>query len=321
MATHVSQVESTHSNNLTAGIIFILIGSSSYGMLSTFVKLAYKQNFTTAEVTASQFIWGAFVLAVMSLFIKNAKKATATDITKLMIAGIPVGLTSVLYYLSVKYIDASVAVVLLMQSVWMGVIVEYFQTKKTPSLEKLIAVAFIIFGTLLATKVLGATHITLDIRGLVLGILTAVCFSWTLFSTNSVASHLHSITRSKYMLYGGLVVVMLFTLLTQIAPYYFDLHLVGEDFIFNKAFNPEIFLTYGLIVAIFGTIIPPIMLNQGFPIVGVGLGSILSSAELPVAMLIAFTFLGEVVNPIQWLGVFFILSAIVLMNYKAFFRT
>lgn len=323
MATHAYQAESNSLNqNLTSGILFILIGSSSYGMLSTFVKLAYKQSFTTAEVTASQFIWGALILTILDFFLsKNAQKATSTDIKKLMIAGIPMALTSVLYYLSVQYIDASVGVVLLMQSVWMGIVVEAFQTKRIPSMEKIAAVAFIIFGTLLATKVLGTSNLTIDIRGLVLGILTAMSFSWTLYSTNTVASHLAPVKRSKIMLYGGLIVVLLFTFLTQIAPHYLNLNLVGEDFIRNKAFDPRIFLTYGLIVAIFGTVIPPIMLNKGFPIVGVGLGSILSSVELPVAMCIAFTFLGEVVSPIQWVGVFMILAAIVLMNYKTFSKT
>lgn len=309
----------TRQNNLLLGIIFIVLGSSSYGMLSTFVKLAYKENYTTAEVTAAQFAWGALILTIMALFQKNkGPKPQNGDIKKLMIAGIPIALTSVLYYLSVRYIDASVAVVLLMQSVWMGVIVEAVQKKKIPSVEKIAAVALILFGTLLATKVIGSENVNLDIRGLILGMITAMCFSWGLYSTSSVANHLSPITRSQYMLYGGSIVVLIFALLTQIGPYYMNIHLVNEGFIFNKSFNGNIFQKYGLIVAIFGTVIPPIMLNKGFPIVGVGLGSILSSIELPVAMTISFIFLGEIVTSVQWMGVAIILSAIVLLNYRLF---
>lgn len=306
-------------NNLLIGIIFIVLGSSSYGMLSTFVKLAYKQNFTTAEVTAAQFGWGALIVSLMAYFQKNkGPKATSTDIKNLMIAGIPMSLTSVLYYLAVRYIDASVGVVLLMQSVWMGVILEAIQKKEFPSFEKIIAVVLILFGTLLATKMIGSSNVNLDIRGVILGLMTAMSFTWTLYSTSSVASHMNPIERSKYMLYGGCLVVATFAFLTQFGPYYMNLHLVGEGFIFNKSFDASIFLNYGLIVAIFGTVIPPIMLNKGFPIVGVGLGSILSSIELPVAMTIAFIFLGEVVNGLQWIGVVTILSAIVLLNYRIF---
>lgn len=306
-------------NNLLIGILFIIFGSSSYGMLSTFVKLSYKEGFTTAEVTTAQFAWGVLILSILAFFQKK-KGVTIQkeDIKKLMIAGIPIALTSILYYLSVRYIDASVAVVLLMQSVWMGVIVEAVQKKKLPGIEKVIAVVLILFGTLLATKVIGAENMNLDPRGLILGMITAMCFSWGLYSTSSVANHLDPITRSRFMLYGGSIVVTLFTLLTQIAPYYMNIHLVSEGFIFNKPFDSNIFKYYGLIVAVFGTVIPPIMLNKGFPIVGVGLGSILSSIELPVAMTISFLFLGEIITLVQWMGVGIILSAIVLLNYRLF---
>lgn len=221
-------------NNLFVGIIFIVLGSSSYGMLSTFVKLAYKENFTTAEVTTAQFAWGVFILSILALLQKNkGPKIQKKDIKQLMIAGIPLSLTSILYYLSVRYIDASVAVVLLMQSVWMGVIVESVISRKLPGIEKVAAVILILFGTLLATKVIGAENMNLDPRGLILGMITAMCFSWGLYSTSSVANHLNPITRSRFMLYGGAIVVALFTLLTQIAPYYMNIHLVSEGFL-NK---------------------------------------------------------------------------------------
>lgn len=309
----------TRKNNLLLGILYIVLGSSSYGMLSTFVKLSYKQGFTTPEVTVAQFAWGALIVSLMAFFQKDkGPKASAQDIKKLMIAGIPLSLTSILYYLTVRYISASVGVVLLMQSVWMGVVAEAFQKKQIPSVEKIIAVILVLFGTLLATKMIGAGNVELDIRGIVLGLITAMSFSWTLYSTSSVAKHLNPIMRSKFMLYGGCIIVALFAILTQFGPHYMGLHLVGEDFIFNKSFDASIFLNYGLFVAIFGTVIPPIMLNKGFPICGVGLGSILSSIELPVAMTVAYIFLSEVVTGLQWVGVITIIMAIVLLNFRMF---
>jgi hypothetical protein len=37
-----------------------------------------------------------------------------------MLAGTSLGMTSVFYYLTVKYIPVSIGIVLLMQTVWMG---------------------------------------------------------------------------------------------------------------------------------------------------------------------------------------------------------
>lgn len=289
------------------GILFVVLGASSYGMLSTFVKLAYKQGYTTAEVTLAQFFWGALALTIMAFYFDRKSEQTLTRITSrdavaLAIAGLTVGFTSVLYYAAVQYIDASVAVVLLMQSVWMGVVIEAIQTKAKPSFGKIAAVVLILFGTLLATNAFGARAHALDPRGIILGLLAALSFSLTLFSTNSVAAHLPPLKRSQFMLYGGSFVVVVFALLTQVGP-----------------LNFTILYKHGLFVAVFGTIIPPLMLNRGFPIVGVGLGSILSSIELPFAMTVAFLLLGEHVGALQWAGVATILSAVVLLNYKLVF--
>ncbi|WP_413578140.1 EamA family transporter [Bdellovibrio sp. HCB290] len=303
-------------NNLLSGVLFVALGSSSYGMLSTFVKLAYKQNFTTAEVTISQVIWGVLILTIMNgLFNKTAEKMKSQDLRHLLIAGLPVGLTSVLYYSSVKYIDASVAVVLLMQSVWMGIVVESIRSKRAPGFEKLLAVMIVLFGTLMATNVFGASH-KLDMRGVVLAVLSAMSFSWALASTQSVAAHLHPIKRSQIMMFGACIIVGIFGFLTQLGPYYLNVHVLSEEFTRNQAFDFSIFLSYGFIIAVFGTVIPPIMLNKGFPIVGVGLGSIISAVELPFAMTISFLVLNENVVGTQWLGAMIIIIAIVLLNYK-----
>lgn len=44
--------------NILKGVLFVGVGASIYGMLATFVKLAYNDGYTTAEVTTSQFMWG-----------------------------------------------------------------------------------------------------------------------------------------------------------------------------------------------------------------------------------------------------------------------
>ena len=288
-------------------------------MLSTFVKLAYKHGFTTAEVTISQFFWGVFILTAMSVFGQNrTTRVSSSDALKLATAGLSTGFTSVLYYVSVKYIDASVAVVLLMQSVWIGVVIETIQTRKWPSFGKVASVLLVLFGTLLAANSLGShaqTH-AIDVRGLIFGLLAAFSFSMTLFTSNSVAAHLPPVKRSQFMIYGGSLVVIIFGFLTQIGPYYFNVQLIGSQFIQSQPLNISILLTYGLFLSVFGTVIPPLMLNRGFPIVGVGLGSILASLELPCAMLVAFLLLGERMAALQWVGVVAILGAVVLLNYK-----
>ena len=290
-------------NNMIKGVFLVGLGATSYGMLATFVKLAYKDGFTTAEVTSSQFIYGILGVLLINIFQKfrvntPTVKATSKNILQLMLAGTSLGMTSVFYYLCVKYINVSIAIVLLMQTVWMGVLLEWFLDKKAPSLQKIISVGIVLVGTILATNIL-KSEIELDWRGIVWGMLAAASFTTTMFTANKIALGVSSAQRSLYMLLGGAVIVFGFSIATQVTP-----------------FNLSIFKDYGIFLALFGTIIPPLLMNAGFPHTGLGLGSIVSSLELPVSVMMAFMILNEQVVALQWIGIILIIMAIVIMNIK-----
>lgn len=294
-------------NRVLKGVFLVGLGATSYGMLATFVKLAYTDkslnglHYTPAEVITAQFVIGILVLLIINLYQKRKKgntvnHASSTDIKKLLLVGTSTGLTSIFYYLAVKYIPVSIGIVLLMQTVWMGVLLEAVMEKRRPSLLKIGSVFIILFGTILATN-LFATHQSLDWRGIVLGLLAAASFTTTMYAANKVALNISAAQRSLYMLFGGAIVVFIFAFLTQKTPFNFD-----------------IFYKWGILIALFGTVIPPLLLNAGFPLTGIGLGSIVSALELPVSVTMAFVLLDETVILSQWIGILLIILAIVIMN-------
>lgn len=288
-------------NKVLRGVVLVGLGATSYGMLATFVKLAYQENYTTAEVTSSQFILGILGILIINGFQKmrngsNVIKPSRSNIFYLMLAGTSLGMTSVFYYLAVKYIPVSIGIVLLMQTVWMGVLLEWILDKKAPSLQKIISVLIVLAGTALATNLINSA-ISLDWRGITWGVLAAASFTTTMFTANRIAVGISSAQRSLYMLLGGAVIVFGFAIATQTTP-----------------FNYDIFLKWGIVLALFGTIIPPMLMNAGFPDTGIGLGSIVSSLELPVSVMMAFIILDETVVFSQWIGILLIILAIVIMN-------
>ena len=292
----------TSKNTILQGVFLVALGATSYGMLATFVKLAYMENYTTAEVLTAQFTLGLVGLLIINFWQKTKYKTAVTkannkDIKQLLIAGTSTGFTGIFYYMAVKLdIPVSICIVLLMQTVWMGVLLEMILTKKLPSRRKVISVVVVLIGTVLATKLVNADS-NLNILGLGSGLLAAVSFTATMFTANSVALHISSAQRSLYMLIGGAIMVAFFAIITQ-----------------DRPFNFEIFIKWGIILSLFGTIIPPLLLTAGFPKTGIGLGSIVSSLELPVSVLMAYFILHESVVPLQWFGIVLILGAIVIMN-------
>lgn len=313
-------------NNTLKGVFLVACGASSFGMLASFVKLAYAAGYTTAEVTFSQVILGLIGMFLLNLFRKKRTtdvRENNRDIRNLIIAGTSMGFTSVLYYLSVSFINASIAVVLLMQSVWIGVVIESIVTRKVPNKTKIAAVVLILIGTVLATNLVN-TEITLDPRGIIFGFLASCSFATTMYTSNAIATHLPALRRSLYMLMGATIIVSIFTLITQVGPNNSQLFMnllqsISSNTNGVRDFDFSILYEWGFLLALFGTIIPPILLNMGFPHVGVGLGSIIASIELPVSVSVAYLLLNESVVALQWLGIIIILGAIVLMNSRLLF--
>ncbi|WP_031425118.1 EamA family transporter [Flavimarina sp. Hel_I_48] len=288
------------------GFLYIAIGAASYGMLATFVKYANNNGFGTGGLVFSQYLFGALVLSVISFFISKKSKEvnreqvqTKNPKLKLLLFGTSLGFTSSFYYLSIQYVPVSVGIILLMQTIWMGVILEFFIARHMLNTTKVIGALIAIIGTLFAAKVFESS-ISIDLKGIGFGLLAAMSYTATMYASNRVALQLPIITRSKYLVIGGLLVIVLFW-----------------NFQILESMSWMIFLKWGSFLGIFGTILPPILFNKGFPEMGTGLGSIIASLEIPVSVFSAYLILGENISALQWLGITIILFSVVLINLKS----
>mgnify|MGYP001112027920 CR=1 FL=1 len=291
--------------NVLKGALLVGLGASSYGALATVVKMAYAKGFTTAQVSTSQFSIGLAAMLLLNLLFKTTGKeqpqvAPKNAILKLMIGGTSLGLTSIFYYFSVKYIPVSVGIVLLMQSVWMGILLEAVLDRKFPSTRKIVATVIVLIGTALATNIFSSTE-DLNWEGIAWGFAAGLSYTISLYSSNSIATKLHFMKRSLWLLVGGLIIIVL---------------IFGATSSYEN-FNFGIFWPWGVFLALFGTILPPLLFTSGMPHTGIGLGTIIASVELPVSVMFAYILLSEPVNLLQWIGILLIIAAIVLMNIKS----
>lgn len=289
--------------NKLKGIASVVLGAASYGLLATVVKLGNLQGLDSSGLTFFQYFFGFLVLVIIAFFSKrktDVSKASSKSKLKLILFGTSMGLTSCFYYLSIQYVPVSIAIILLMQAIWMGGVFEMFLDKTKPDILKIIGSIVVLIGTFLAVDIFDNFH-SLSFTGLAFGILASLSFTVTLTATNRVESDLPILTRSKYLVLGGLIIVILFW---------------NIDILRNMNLNnPNLFL-FGLFLALFGAVIPPILFNKGFPIVGIGLGSILSAIEIPVSIFSANVLLDEQVKLIQWIGVLIIILSVIIINFR-----
>ena len=279
-------------------IIVVALGALSFGMLSSFAKIAYGQGYTAGEVTLTQALMGTLILWTIVVFksIKNRKKITPN--WKLLLAGTSMGTSTYTYYLSVAYIPASLAIVLLMQITWLSIAVEWIFFKKKPTAVEVWCAVFVIVGTVLAGNLLDLGSSNISIIGVLLSLLSALLYTLYIVFTSKIGKETPMFEKSALMTSGSAMIIFLINCEAIVTSTHLDFGL----------------LQWGVFLAVFGTVIPPICFSVGMPKIGAGLSSVLLTLELPAAVFCAHIILGEKVTFLQIIGIGVMLGSIVYLN-------
>lgn len=286
------------------GILLVILGSASYGVLATMVKYSTKLGYHTGVLTFLQFFIGVLFLFVLAQTKKKQQTIIVTKNAKLkMLAfGTSLGLTSCFYYLALQYISVSLGIILLMQAIWIGVVIEIILNKGKYELVKVIGAIAVLIGTLFGADIFGGIG-NLNFYGIGLGLCAGFSYAISLYAANNVEVKLPTNVRSLYMVVGGLIAIVLF----------------WNTAIFTEYNNHNVWVWGGLL-ALFGTILPPLMHTKGIPLIGIGLASILTAVEIPVSILSAHIVLDERINFLQWIGVAIIIFAVIVVNAGPVFK-
>lgn len=291
-------------------LLFVLLGASSYGVLSTIVVIAYGKGYQLGEVMGSQMLIGCLLTWGLALLVQRNKARVerhSTSIEKatqltwkqkllLMAAGLPTVITGILYYQSLRYIPASLAIILLFQFTWIGVLIQAVSQRKRPNAIMYFTLAVLLGGTLLAAGIAEQESARFHLLGVMLGLLSAVSYSLFILFSGKVLPNAHPAYRSAWMLTGGTLFIFI---------------LFPPAFLFNGLIGGPLLL-FGLLLGLFGAFIPPVLFAIGVPRIGEGMASILGAAELPVAVLLSSLVLHEYVSLLQWFGVVLVLLGVAL---------
>lgn len=279
--------------------LIVFFGGCCYGVLSTFVKLAYSAGYAVTEVTGGQYLFGTLLTWVLVLFTKK-KTLTLNQAFKLLLSGIPFGLTGVFYYQSLQTLNASLVIIFLFQFVWIGTLFEWIFYKKRPTKWKVISIALLLIGSVLAAGIVSEGGIVLSWQGTIWALCSALTFATFIFLSSLVGKDTPPVLKSALLSTGGLIVVSL---------------LFPPMFLFDLPVLTGV-APYGLFLGLFGAVLPPLLFSIGMPYIGPGLGTILTASELPVAVSMSSLVLAEYVGLSQWIGVVFILGGIAAGNIR-----
>lgn len=301
-------------------LLSVLLGAMSYGILSTLVVTTYDRGYELGEVVGSQMLIGVILTWGLAIFTKRREKrkemtgarnrnpsvvgTTPSKLTwkqrlLLMAAGTPSAITGLMYYESLRYIPASLAIILLFQFTWIGVLIQAVSQRKRPNGVMFLTLIILFGGTLLAAGIAEQGAARFNLIGVMLGLLSAVSYSLFILFSGKVVPSVHPAYRSVWMLTGGMILVFIL----------FPPHFLLDGQLWGDL------LLFGFLLGLFGAFIPPVLFAIGVPHIGGGMAGILSASELPVAVLLSSLVLHEQVSTLQWTGVALVLMGIALPEF------
>ncbi len=273
--------------------LVVLLGACSYGVLSSILKVGFSNGYTFPQLLGGQYVFGWFGLLILVLTFSRYK-VSLKNIVSLLAVGTTMSLTSIFYGFSVKELPASIAIVLLFQFTWMGVLIEAIINKSFPSREKVLSIIILFVGTMLAGGVFEGLGQQLSLKGILFGLLAAITFSFYIFASGRVSNEVPIYSKSFLMTTSATLFVCI---------------MFPPTYSMDGTLQAGLW-KYALILGFFGVVIPVICFSIGIPKVGPGLGTILGAVELPTAVIASITLVHEVVSLLQWLGIVCILLGI-----------
>ncbi len=280
----------------------VFLGGASYGLMATTYKLAYAAGYTWQQVVASQAWFGAalFLLAVVIGQVRGKRLTPlkACAIAKLMLLGALTCTTSILYCYAMTLLPVPVALTLLFQFTWVGLLIQSIMTKRMPNAFEACSALVILAGTMFASGVYETGILGYDPLGIVCAALAAVtCASFVTLSGKTVVN-CSSAQRGFVVCLGAGAMSLL------ACPAYFTSGVLLEGIV-----------PFGIVLGSFGLLLPVLLFGLGTPHLPAGLATIMASSELPAGLLFSTLVLGERIDAVQWAGVLVILLGVCVAQF------
>lgn len=277
----------------------VFLGGACYGIQGPIVKMAYAAGFTWNQMVASQAIFGALLfsiaLLIMRLRGKELQPLSPKRILALVALGVGTCANAALYNFSLSLLPASVAVTLLFQFTWMGIIVQLIVARRRPRTAEVVAAAIIVLGTLFAGGVFSEAVSGLNLLGVGCGLLAAVGYALIMLFFGRLSTSIPPVQRGFVVGLGSCVLALV------ICPDYFTSGALADGL-----------WQFGLAVGVCALFVPVILLGIATPHLSTGLATIMASSELPCGIIASVVVLGESMDTLQLIGIATILTGVVI---------
>lgn len=275
------------------GSLFIFLSAFMYATLPILGKLAFQAGLTPSAALLLRYMFSLLLLAAYIGLVKHARILTLTPLVIAQGALLTMG--SLFYFYSLKYLSAGVAtVIFFFYPVLVSCLaVPIYKEKIKPRLilALLLAIAGIIMVSGIDRGFSGIAY-----PGVILALLA--CLSYAIYSLigQKTVAETDPISVTATLSLIAVIIIAFFS----------NRELI---FLYHLSFNQ---ILIGLTMAVLNTLLAVLFFLKGVKKIGAARASIISTAEPPFCLLLAFLILGETLTLLQLLGSLLVFTSMII---------
>lgn len=291
-------VENHKSSGKMSGILMALGAGISFAFGGTVSQIVGRKGFSVGQILFTQYLCGALILGLL-VALKFRENASKKDFRDLFLLGMVNAIPCYLYYLAIRLMSVAAGIAIQFQYVWLVVLIQSIADKVLPKKWTIVSAVMVVIGSIFASgmadeSISGGN--TISITGVVCALACALFYAIFLFGNGRVALNYNAVFRAFVEACGNFTAVMIVQLISG--------DMAGFDFIGS--------IPGCLLLGLLMTVIPITFIAGASVQLSGGLVAILTSSQLPMAVIISHFLLGEPCTILMIIGSFIIIGAIAL---------
>ncbi len=294
------------SSQLTKGLICILVGTCCFAAKGILIKLAYQYGITASPLLMLRMLFALPFYAGVAIWLQTQgqSKLTRPEIWQIIGLGLlSYYVSSILDFMGLQYISAGLErLILYVYPTLVLLILAFVKHQKISSTEKL-ALAIAYSGMLLVfihdINLSNSWQTTSLGSGLVL--LSTISFAIFIVLAGDIIPRVGSLRFTAYGMLAACTGVITHNIVVE-----------GIESIHQPI--PVYGLAFAL--AVFCTVIPSFLMNEGIRIIGSGRAAILGVFGPVVTLFLGALVLNETISAIQLLGAALVIGGVILASRK-----
>ncbi|SHK18960.1 Threonine/homoserine efflux transporter RhtA [Geosporobacter subterraneus DSM 17957] len=270
--------------NRYKGVILVLLSALGFALMPTFALFAYQTGISVTTLLFIRFAL-ASLLFFLYIFLKEIPlQLTGKDYLSLfLLGGICYNTMSNLYFTSVKYIPAALAVLMLYTYPMIVSILSFLIDRVTPSRKVILSLGISFMGLIL---VLGSSIATVNHQGVLFALGASFIYSIYIVLGNRIIRKIPSLIATSFITLFSSVGIFLLGLLSGSLSFHFD----ASAWIWILG------------LSLFSTILAIFTFFKGMELLGPTHASILSMAEPLFAIIITVVLFQDTITLFQIIG-------------------